>query len=271
MSKLLLTHLESHGVSKVKLLNRGRARAEELASLYPDMEITIGLMDEQWESLRQCDLAFTSTSATGCIVTKQELVEKGWGEAGAGRLAIIDISVPRNVESECNELASVRAYNVDDLKQVVAKNQARRREKVRGRPCLGSTRVFSSLPPALGPAWQPSSASTRSSPQVLEAEVLLRDKLAEFVSWQQSLKYVPAISQLQAKYEAVRAAEVAKAAKKLKGLSDKDMQAVEVLTKGILNKLLHAPMSYLRSEDPDGTKASVRQVNEMFQTGDPTN
>jgi len=235
MSKLLLTHLESHGVSTVKLLNRGRARAEELASLYPDMDITIGLMDEQWESLRQCDLAFTSTSATGCIVTKRELVEKGWGEAGAGRLAIIDISVPRNVESECNELASVRAYNVDDLKQVVAKNQARRREKV------------------------------------LEAEVLLRDKLAEFVSWQQSLKYVPAISQLQAKYEAVRAAEVAKAAKKLKGLSDKDMQAVEVLTKGILNKLLHAPMSYLRSEDPDGTKASVRQVNEMFQTGDPTN
>jgi glutamyl-tRNA reductase len=103
---------------------------------------------------------------------------------------------------------------------------------------------------------------------VLEAEVLLRDKLAEFVSWQQSLKYVPAISQLQAKYEAVRAAEVAKAAKKLKGLSDKDMQAVEVLTKGILNKLLHAPMSYLRSEDPDGTKASVRQIHEIFQTGE---
>jgi glutamyl-tRNA reductase len=135
MSKLLLTHLESHGVSKVKLLNRGRTRAEELASLYPEMDISVGLMDEQWQSLRDCDLAFTSTSATGCIVTKRELEEHGWGQVGAGRLAIIDISVPRNVESECNQVSSVRAYNVDDLKQVVAKNQARRREKVRG-ACL---------------------------------------------------------------------------------------------------------------------------------------
>lgn len=130
MSKLLLTHLESHGVSKVKLLNRGRARAEELASLYPEMDISVGLMDEQWESLREADLAFTSTSATGCIVTKPQLETHGWGQPTGGRLAIIDISVPRNVESECNQVEGVCAYNVDDLKQVVAKNQARRREKV---------------------------------------------------------------------------------------------------------------------------------------------
>jgi len=230
MSKLLLTHLASHGVSKVKLLNRGRARAEELAAQYPDMDIEIGLMDEQWASIRECDLAFTSTSATGCIVTLPELKEHGYAETAAPKLALIDISVPRNVESECNELDNVFAYNVDDLKQVVAANQARRREKV------------------------------------LEAEVLLRDKLAEFVSWQQSLKYVPAISELQAKYEAVRVAEVSKAEKKLKSLDDKQRQAVEVLTKGIINKLLHAPMTYLRSEDADGSKVSVEQIQQIFQT-----
>jgi len=46
---------------------------------------------------------------------------------------------------------------------------------------------------------------------VLEEEVLLRDKLAEFVAWQGSLQYVPAISQLQAKFESVRASELEKA------------------------------------------------------------
>ncbi|EOD30044.1 hypothetical protein EMIHUDRAFT_462917, partial [Emiliania huxleyi CCMP1516] len=44
--------------------------------------------------------------------------------------------------------------------------------------------------------------------------------------------------------------------------------AVEVLTKGIINKLLHAPMTYLRSDDADGTKATVDQINALFQTGD---
>uniref|UniRef100_A0A6V2YHV8 Glutamyl-tRNA reductase n=1 Tax=Emiliania huxleyi TaxID=2903 RepID=A0A6V2YHV8_EMIHU len=232
MSRLLLTHLASHGVTKVKLLNRGRARAEELAAEHPELDVQVGLMDELWPSLQECDLAFTSTSATGCIVTGAELRERGWDDEAARPLSLIDISVPRNVDAECNDVSAVHAYNVDDLKQVVAKNQARRREKV------------------------------------LEAEVLLRDKLAEFVAWQGSLQYVPAISQLQAKFESVRASELEKATKKLKSLDPKQRQAVEVLTKGIINKLLHAPMTYLRSDDADGTKATVDQINALFQTGD---
>ncbi len=229
MSRLLLTHLASHGVTKLTLLNRSRPRAEELAAEYPDLEIDVGLMDRLWPALAESDMAFTSTSATGCIVTQPELAAKGWADDGASDLVLIDISVPRNVESECNDLEPVHAYNVDDLKQVVAANQARRRKKV------------------------------------LEAEVLLRAELAKFTAWQESLRYVPAISDLQRKFEAVREAELKKASKKLKNLGDKERQAVETLTKGIINKLMHAPMSYLRSDDLHGDKATVDQVHELFK------
>ena len=75
---------------------------------------------------------------------------------------------------------------------------------------------------------------------------------------------MPTISKLQKKYEDVRQAELAKASKNLKELSEKERQAVDVLTKSILNKLLHGPMSYLRSDDPDGNKATVQQVTELF-------
>ena len=69
---------------------------------------------------------------------------------------------------------------------------------------------------------------------------------------------------LQAKMEKVRAAETAKTMKKaLKGLSDKERQAVETVTKGIINKLLHSPMAYLRS-DSKGDKATVSQIEEIF-------
>ena len=155
--------------------------------------------------------------------------EHGYAARGsADPSVLIDISVPRNIESECNEVDGVRAYNVDDLKEVVARNQAKRRHKM------------------------------------LEAEVLLRVELQKFGAWQESLKYVPTISRLQAKFEKTRAAETAKATKKaLKGLSDKERQAVETLTKGVINKLLHAPMTYLRS-DSQGDKATVRQIEEIF-------
>lgn len=231
MSRLLLTHLQSHGVSKVVLLNRSRKSAEELAADYPEMAIDVRLMDALWPTLDEADLAFTSTSAVNCIFTKDNLSENGWGNPQKP-LMLIDISVPRNVEASVNELEGLYAYNVDDLKQVVAANQAKRRHKI------------------------------------LEAEVLLRVELAKFVQWQESLRYVPAISKLQAKFEQVRSTELAKAMAKekkgLKGLSDKERQAVDVVTKGIINKLLHAPMTYLRSDDMEGDKATVKQIEELF-------
>jgi len=229
MSRLLLTHLASHGVTKVTLLNRSRKSAEELAAEHPDVDVEVKLMDEFWSTLENTDLAFTSTSATSCIITKDELEDGVWS-AGETPLMLIDISVPRNVEAKVNEVPGLFAYNVDDLKQVVAANQAKRRHKV------------------------------------IEAEMLLRIKLAEFVQWQESLRYVPAIAKMQSKFEAVRQAELAKAqAKGLKDLSEKELQAVDVVTKGIINKLLHGPMSYLRSDDHDGTKASVQQIEQIFQ------
>jgi len=228
MSRLLLTHLASHGVTKVMLLNRSRKSAEELAAEYPDLDVEVRLMDEFWPTLENMDLAFTSTSATGCIVTKDELQAGPWA-SGELPLMLIDISVPRNVEAACNDVPGLFAYNVDDLKQVVAANQAKRRHKV------------------------------------LEAEVLLRVELAKFVQWQESLRYVPTIAKLQKRFEEVRVAELAKQQKKgLKGLGDKERQAVDVATKGIINKLLHGPMTYLRSDDLDGNKASVQQIEELF-------
>merc|ERR1719217_1793768 len=50
MSKLLITHLASHGVTKLRLLNRGRERAEALAANYPDVDIDISLMDSLWDA-----------------------------------------------------------------------------------------------------------------------------------------------------------------------------------------------------------------------------
>lgn len=233
MSRLAMTHLASHSVTKMTLMNRSRPRAEELAAEYPDVEVEVLTMEENgpetmWDVLARSDIAFTSTSATGCIVTEPEMMERVWA-AGDSKLMLVDISVPRNVESECNNVPGVKAYNVDDLKEVVAANQAKRRKKM------------------------------------LEAELLLQIELTKFNAWQDSLKFVPAISQLQKKFEVVRQGELKKANKNMKGLSDKELKAVDILTKGILNKLLHGPMSYLRSDDKDGSKASLQQIRDIFK------
>lgn len=223
MSRLLLTHLASKGMAKVRLLNRGSQRAQELAAQFPDVEVSCEPMEALADALCSCDAVFTSTGASHCIVTKQQLAALEGQRAGR-RLMLVDISVPLNVEHACNALEGVAAYNVDDLKAVVAKNQASRRRSV------------------------------------LEAEALLASELAGFLGWQRTLDFVPVIGKMQANAEAIRAAELAKVSAKLAGLDDKQREAVERCTKSIINKILHSPMSYLRTNR--GEQLSTREIIE---------
>ncbi len=122
------------------------------------------------------------------------------------------------------------SYNVDDLKLVVERNTAKRRK------------------------------------EMIEAEIILRDELGKFRLWQQSLGAIPTINRLQEKAENLRLEELSKAKKKLGNLSEKDREAVDRLSKGIVAKLLHGPMNHLRQQkEGDATRAAIEQVQQAFQ------
>ena len=78
--------------------------------------------------------------------------------------------------------------------------------------------------------------------------------------------------QLQEKAEKLRLEELSKVSKKLSNLSSKDLEAVERLSKGIVAKLLHGPMSHLRQQkEIDATRAAIQQVQQAFQLDDNQN
>ena len=85
---------------------------------------------------------------------------------------------------------------------------------------------------------------------------------AAFEAWRDSLETVPTIKRLRGKAENIRAAELEKAVAKLgDGLTKKQMKAVEELSRGIVNKLLHGPMQALRSDGTDPSQVSQTLVN----------
>ena len=144
---------------------------------------------------------------------------------------LVDIAVPRNFEDLGHSAPlRVRAYNVDDLKAVVAANQARRQRLV------------------------------------LEAEDLLQEELKAFGSWHQSLGTVPMITKLQGRADKIRRQELAKVDRKLSGLTAQERETVQRLTKGIVAKLLHGPMSHLRTMDNvDNFESTVKSLEAMFK------
>jgi glutamyl-tRNA reductase len=117
-------------------------------------------------------------------------------------LFLIDLAVPRDLDPALNELDSCYLYDIDDLEAVVDATLAgRRREAER-------------------------------------AEAIVAEEAERFRAWQASLDVVPTIASLRARAEAIRTAELGKAAPRL---TDEERRAVESITAQILNKLLHLP------------------------------
>lgn len=227
MSRLLVQHLVSKGAVKICILNRSVGRAEQLAKLFPEHNIQTHPLSEMMKVICESDLVFTSTSATEPILdrAKLEIVLEA-----SRALMLIDISVPRNVHGDVNELANVKAFNVDDLKAVVAQNHESRRKMAQ------------------------------------EAEGLLEEEVEAFDVWWRSLETVTTISCLRNKIETIREQELEKALSRLGSeFGEKHQEVIEALTRGIVNKILHDPMVQLRAQqDVEARRRCMQSLQVLF-------
>lgn len=107
---------------------------------------------------------------------------------------------------------------------------------------------------------------------MIEAEALLREEAAMFCGWRESLSAIPTINKLQEKANLVREQELDKCTRKLSqngNFSDKELEAVERLSRSIVNKMLHGPISHLRqSDNVDEQQQSIRELVDMFKLKD---
>lgn len=226
MARLLVQHLISKRATQITLLNRTLQRADELAAQFGDIEIKTGTLDLMLETVVAADVVFTCTSAVEPILHRENLAPL----CNGSQIMVFDIAVPRNVHSNINEIDAVFAFNVDDLKAVVAQNQESRRQMAR------------------------------------EAEVLLDEEVEEFMDWLRSLDTVSTISSLRSKVETIRTQELEKAMSRLGSeFSEKHRGVVEALTRGIVNKILHDPMTQLRAQrDMDARDNAMETLQILF-------
>jgi len=238
MTRLLITHLASRGLKSITILNRSYQRPNELKEQFPDIDIEVKLMDDLWDVISNSDIVYTATSSVDYIIDEEKLETNGL--AGGKPLMLVDISVPRNIAEDTKNVVNVASYNVDDLKAVVARNTAMRQR------------------------------------EMIEAENLLREEARAFSGWRESLSAIPTINQLQEKANNFRQEELKKCHRKLNSanpnLSEKEYEAVERLSRAIVNKLLHGPMSHLhKTASVEGKQATVKELSAMFNLEDDKN
>ena len=138
--------------------------------------------------------------------------------------------MPRNISNDVKDHELIESYDVDDLQEVVSRNQEFRKKIAQ------------------------------------EAEELIKDEKGLFLEWWASLEAVPTINKLRSDLELIRKEELQKALSRMgPDFSARERKVVEALTKGIINKILHTPVTKLRSpQSRQERQASLKIVEKLF-------
>lgn len=211
MAELASRHLINNGVRDVYVTNRTYERAEELAREFEGRPIRF---DDLLNELNHIDIVICSTGAPHYILMKQD-IQRIMKQRRQKPMFIIDISVPRNIDPEINEIDNVYLYDIDDLQGVIEINIQERDKEAQ------------------------------------KAEEIVRSEVTAFFKWKSSLSATPTIVALREKAEAIRRGELEKAMRRIGPLKEEQIKTIDYLTKAIVNKLVHHPTVALKFEEGD--------------------
>jgi glutamyl-tRNA reductase len=222
MAELAAKHLISSGVKEVLVSNRTYERACDLAKEFNGKPVRF---DEFIGEMARADIVICSTGAPDYIVTKGQM-QKVMKERKQRQVFLIDISVPRNLDPEINDLDNVYLYNVDDLQGVVDSNVFERKKEAD------------------------------------KAEKIIDEELETFLRWQSTLDSVPTIIAIREKAEEIKKEELDKFFHKIPGIGEKEREAIEYMAAALINKMIHPPTAALKedSEDKDVLVATIRKL-----------
>lgn len=217
MSELAARHLIAHGAASIFVANRTYDRAVQLAKKFQGQAI---VFEQLYDTCDKADIVITSTGAPHAIFRREH------GELFLGRrrnrpMFFIDIAVPRDVDPGLNKLDGIFVYDIDDLQQAVTSHVADRRKEAE------------------------------------RAEAIVALEVQRFQARLQSLDVVPTIVSLQDHLETIRQAEIDRVRGRLGSLSPDQELAVDALTRGIINKIMHTPISTLKTAARESEATTV--------------
>jgi glutamyl-tRNA reductase len=223
-SELTARALADSGVRTVFVANRRRDRALSLAKRYGGTSVTF---DELPEALARADIVVAATASPHLLLEARELGEV-MDSRGGRPMLLIDLAVPRDVDSACAELAGVSLYDIDDLQAVVARNRKVRQAEAR------------------------------------QAEGIVEEEIQRFAAWLGSLEVLPTVAALRAHATTLAEEAVAENAGKWESASPRDLERVDALARAIVNRLLHEPTARMKELRDDRVHARMALVRDLF-------
>ena len=203
MGRLAMQALRQAGAADVTVVNRGEERAREAEAQF---HVNRRPFEELCEAIAEADIVISSTTAIEPVIDAP-LVDAALKMRENKPLFFVDIAVPRDVDRAVAELPGVLVRDIDDLRGVVEAG-------------VGSRLT-----------------------EVSKVEAIITEELGHFLEWERASEIGPTVAALVQRAEAVRVEELVRARNEFGALSESQQQALDQVTRKIVAKLLHSPLT----------------------------
>lgn len=225
IGELTAKHLKGNGLREVFVANRAHEKGVELAARFGGTAIPF---DQFPAHLADSDIVIASTAAPHFVIRPED-VAAAVAKRRRRDLFFVDLSVPRNIDPAVEQVDGAYLYNIDDLREIADSNKGVRLKKAE------------------------------------EAEKIVGREVESFLNRIATQEAIPTILELQERLETIRAAELEKCLRKVGPVTPEQRAAIEMLSSGIINKVLHYPILRLKESAAEPKRESGEAIRETIR------
>ncbi len=228
MATLIAKHLIGKGPETVFVSNRTYSRAVELAWELNGKAVRFDALEH---FLIQSDVVLVATSATHMVLEKRHLESAMIARGQAAPMLVIDVSFPRNVSPDIQDIPGVKLFDIDGLRDVAEENIVRRKGEI------------------------------RNAEKIISGELDLLNRSLEEMRAQLML------GRLYRKFNAIRVREVAKASNRLSSGED-PQEVVDDFARSLMGRFLADPTEVIKCASRQGDDRLLEMTRELFKIED---
>src|SRR5699024_4013861 len=220
ISRLSLKYLHEEGLEEIYVTNRTHGR---LKDIFKEFSCLIPVeYGERYNLIKEIDIIVTATSAPHTIISYEDMPKV------EHELYILDLALPRDVDSKVKDMENVLLYHIDDLRKVSEHNQ-QRREKLSE-----------------------------------EAMKIINKDVDEFVEWMGSIRVDPVLKSLNERCSDIKEDTMEYINRKL-DLDQREKKIVDKMLNSALKRVIREPIKNLKNLEKENMDDYIEMLNSLFE------
>ena len=224
MTELALKYLKSNNVNEITICNRKEEKGKKLAI---ENDCRYSNLNNLSNIIHEYDVIITSTSSSLPLIGKGN-IENALTRRSNNSIVIIDLGVPRDVESQIKNLDNVYLYTIDDLGQIIEKNYKIREKSIK------------------------------------DAEEIIKFKIVEYKNWLSENNSTEIIKNYREYVDDITNGIVIKAKRMAKNSEDIN-HIIDYVSETLKKKLAHETTIKLKELYPNLDEDKIEKLNKLFK------